>query len=85
MTCDKLNNYKRFLKINNNEYKMKPNIAPLNTSFFLTSMIGFLISIFFIPQFSPTWAFAFAILFFIMFIASIISMFKGRPRPQLKI
>ena len=58
---------------------MKPKIAPLNTTFFLASIIGFLISIFFIPQFSASWAFAFAVLFFIMFIASIISMFRGGP------
>jgi len=58
---------------------MKPKIAPLNTTFFLISIIGFLISIFFIPQFSQTWAFAFALLFFIMFIASIISMMRGGP------
>ena len=58
---------------------MKPKIAPLNTTFFIASIIGFLISIFYVPQFSPSWAFAFAALFFLMFIASTISMFRGGP------
>ena len=63
---------------------MKPKIAPLSTTFFLASIIGFLVSVFYIPQFSQTWAFTFALIFFIMFIASIISMFKAKAEPQLK-
>jgi hypothetical protein len=63
---------------------MVKNIAPLNTSFFLISIIGFLTSIFFIAQYSQSWAFAFSIIFFIMFISSIISMLKGSTKPQLE-
>jgi len=63
---------------------MARKIAPLNTTFFMTSIIGFLISIFYIPQFSLSWAFALAALFFIMLAASIKSMFAGKPNPQLK-
>ncbi len=63
---------------------MAPKIAPLSTTFFLASIIGFLVSVFYIPQVSQTWAFAFALLFFLMFIAAIISMFKARVGPQLK-
>ncbi len=64
---------------------MKPKFAPLNTMFFMSSVIGFLISVFYVPQFSQSWAFAFATLFFIMLIASIISMFKGnKPKLQLE-
>ena len=63
---------------------MAPKIAPLNTTFFMTSIIGFLISIFYLPQFSPSWAFALAALFFIMLVASIKSMFIAKPTPQMK-
>ncbi len=63
---------------------MAPKIVPLSTTFFLTSLIGFLVSIFYISTYSLTWAFAFALLFFIMLIASIISMFRARAKKQLK-
>lgn len=58
-------------------------IAPLKASFTLTSMIGFLISALYIPQFSKTWAFAFGLLFTIMFVASLVSMLNGPPDEQL--
>lgn len=57
--------------------------APLKTSLLATSMIGFLISAVYIPKFSLTWAFAFGIIFTIMFIASMISMVHGEPDEQL--
>lgn len=63
---------------------MRTNIAPLNSTFFLMGMIGFLISIFYIPQFSVSWAFAFAALFFMMLIASFISMVRAKPKAQLQ-
>ena len=58
-------------------------IAPLKTSFLVTSMIGFLVSVLYIPQFSKTWAFAFGIVFTLMFVASMISMVRGAPEEQL--
>jgi hypothetical protein len=49
-------------------------VAPLSSGFMLTSMIGFLISVLYIyPKFSESYGFAFAILFVIMFISSMIS------------
>ncbi len=58
-------------------------IAPLKTSFLVTSIIGFLVSALYIPLFSKTWAFAFGLIFTIMFIASIVSMMRGSPDEQL--
>lgn len=50
------------------------NIAPLSGSFMLTSILGFLISAFYVyPQSSP-WGFTFMTTFFLMFISSLISM-----------
>jgi len=36
-------------------------VAPLNSSFLLASMIGFLVSVLYVPRFDPTWAVAFAL------------------------
>jgi len=58
-------------------------IAPLKTSFLVFSMIGFLVSSLYIPKFSRTWAFAFGLIFTLMFIASLISMVRGSPDEQL--
>ncbi len=58
-------------------------VAPLKTSFLVISMIGFLISALYIPRFSLTWAFAFGIVFIIMFVASMISMVQATPDEQL--
>jgi hypothetical protein len=57
--------------------------APLNTGFLMISMIGFLISALYIPKFSMTWAFAFGLLFTLMFVASMIAMVHGTPDEQL--
>ncbi len=58
-------------------------VAPLKAGFFLTSLIGFLVSVLYVPRFSVTWAFAFGIVFTIMFVASIISMAGGSVDEQL--
>ena len=58
-------------------------VAPLKTSFLVFSMIGFLISSLYIPQFSRTWAFAFGLVFTLMFVASMIAMARGTPDEQL--
>jgi len=49
-------------------------IAPLSSGFFLTSIIGFFVSVFAIYPASPTWGFTFLLMFIFMFIASMISM-----------
>lgn len=49
-------------------------IAPLPGSFMITSIVGFFISIFLVYPKSPTWGFAFILIFILMFIASVISM-----------
>jgi len=64
-----------------NRYMVKP--APLKASFMLGSMIGFLISALYIPEFSKTWAFAFGLLFTLMFMASLLSMVNATPDEQL--
>ena len=57
--------------------------APLNTAFFATSIIGFLISIFYIYPKTMTWGVAFGLVFALMFIASMISMKRAAPNSQL--
>jgi hypothetical protein len=49
----------------------------------MMSMIGFLVSALYIPRFSLTWAFAFGLLFTLMFVASMIAMVHGTPDEQL--
>lgn len=63
------------------DIKEKRIISPLNSSFMLTSIIGFMVSAFYIPYLDPAifpnamdYAFAFGMIFVLMFIASIISM-----------
>ncbi|MBR9675807.1 hypothetical protein GOV05_02255 [Candidatus Woesearchaeota archaeon] len=51
--------------------------APLSSTFFLTSIFGFLISALYISSLSPTWSFAFSLIFVLMFISSMISMTKA--------
>ncbi len=57
--------------------------APLNTGFFATSIIGLLISLFYIYPKSITWGTAFGLVFVLMFIASLISMRQASPGAQL--
>ncbi|MFT4297600.1 MAG: hypothetical protein ACMXX5_00225 [Candidatus Woesearchaeota archaeon] len=61
--------------------KEKRIVTPLSSSFMLTSILGFLTSVFFIPTLDPVqfpnrldYAFAFGLVFILMFIASLISM-----------
>jgi hypothetical protein len=49
-------------------------VVPLSSGFMLTSIIGFLVSVFFVWKISETWGFLFILFFFIMFTASIINM-----------
>lgn len=48
--------------------------AHLSAGFMLTSIIGFLVSLYFVMKLSSTWGFTFALFFGLMFVASIISM-----------
>jgi hypothetical protein len=57
--------------------------APVSTSLFVVSILGFFISVVYVIQFSETWAVAFAIVFIAMFVSSLISMTHAMPGPQL--
>jgi hypothetical protein len=57
--------------------------TPIKSSFFAASIIGLLVSIFYIPKYSIPWAYAFGILFLLMIIASLISMRQATPDAQL--
>lgn len=47
---------------------------PFSSGFMLTSILGFLISVLFVMNYSETWGFTFALVFVLMFIASIVTM-----------
>jgi hypothetical protein len=57
--------------------------APLTSGFMVASIIGFFVSLLYITKFSASLAFAFATVFFCMFIACIISMRRASPDAQL--
>ena len=48
--------------------------VPFSSGFMLTSILGFMISVLFVMKISATWGFTFALIFVIMFIASIVTM-----------
>ena len=50
------------------------NVAPLSGAFMLTSIVGFLISAFYIMPNSMKWGFTLVLFFALMFVAAIISM-----------
>lgn len=58
--------------------------APLPSSFFLTSILGLLITAFYWKKVGDDWAFTFIVVFALMFIASIISMRMAPADAQLK-
>jgi len=62
----------------------KDKIAPLSASFTLASIIGFILSLVYIMDWDTTWGFAFALIFFCMFLASMQSMRYANPDAQLK-
>ena len=49
-------------------------IVPLKSSFMVTSIAGFFISVYFVMPLSKTWGFTFILFFVVMFLASVISM-----------
>lgn len=50
------------------------NIAPLSGAFMITSIVGFIISAFYIMPNSRKWGFTFVLFFTLMLVASMISM-----------
>lgn len=53
-------------------------VAPISSIVALVAILGFLISAVYIgPMFSETWAFAFMLIFAILFVASMISAVKA--------
>ena len=50
------------------------NVAPLSGGYMVTSIVGFLISAFYILPNSKRWGFTFVLFFTLMLIASLISM-----------
>lgn len=50
------------------------NVAPLSGGYMITSIVGFLISAFYILPNSKKWGFTLVLFFTIMFVASLISM-----------
>jgi hypothetical protein len=58
--------------------------APLNSTFLVTSMLGFLISMLWVYPKSKSWGVAFALVFLLMFVSSIISMTYGNVEAEIK-
>lgn len=62
---------------------MKVKIAPLDSTFMLISILGFLVSVMYImPQISTSWGFTFMIFFLMMFTASMFTMTKSDTSPD---
>ena len=53
--------------------------APLKSSFMLAGIIGFLISVIYVPKYSLNWAFAFGLVFLIMVVETLVSMTQSKP------
>ncbi|MBW2973209.1 hypothetical protein KY346_02340 [Candidatus Woesearchaeota archaeon] len=53
--------------------------APLKSSFMLIGIIGFLVSVIYLPKISLNWAFAFGLVFLLMIIATLVSMTQSKP------
>ena len=63
----------------------KFKVAPLSNVFMMASMLGFIISAWFIIPVSKSWGFASSLIFLLMFIASLISMSKAPSEAELQI
>lgn len=57
--------------------------APLTTGFMVAAIIGFFVSALYVYKFSIPLAVAFAVVFFCMFLACMISMARASPDAQL--
>lgn len=63
----------------------KFNIAPLSGGYMITSIVGFLISAFYVYPNSVKWGFTLVLFFTLMFVAALISMTYAPTDFQLKI
>ena len=54
-------------------------VVPLSGSFLMTSIIGFLISVFYVFRKYPDWGFAFMIVFAVMFVSAFVSIMYASP------
>lgn len=54
--------------------KEEYHIVPLSGGFMLTSIVGFLISVFYVYPNNNSWGFTLTLFFVIMFVASMVSM-----------
>jgi hypothetical protein len=63
---------------------MTIQVAPLNSSFMVSSMLGILISLIWVYPQAQAWGAAFTLVFSIMFISSLISMTFGPAEAELK-
>ncbi len=59
-------------------------VAPLPGTFMLFSIVGFFVSAFYVLNLSVAWGFAFCLVFGVMFIASIVSVFRADAETQLR-
>ncbi len=57
--------------------------APLNSTFMLMAILGIIFSVFYLPQYSASWAFTVGLLAGCMLTASFISMTRATPDEQL--
>jgi len=57
--------------------------APLNSAWLVASILGIIISVFYISNYSLQWAAAFTVVFAAMFFAGMISMRRATPDEQL--
>ncbi len=65
--------------------KKEFNIAPLSGGYMVTSIVGFLISAFYVYPNSATWGFTLVLFFTLMFVAALISMTYAPTDFQFKI
>jgi len=66
-------------------FMQKIQIAPLPSTFMLTSIIGFLVSVIWVGKYNTSYGFAFGLVFGIMFIASLVSMTYAPVGDELQI
>ena len=59
--------------------------APLSNIYMMTSMLGFIISAWFLIPISKSWGFTLSLIFLLMFIASVISMTHAPVEAELQI
>jgi uncharacterized protein (DUF58 family) len=64
---------------------MAYKVAPLNSSFMLTAILGFLVSLIWVYPQAQSWGIAFALVFGLMFISSVVSATYGDPDLELKL